>query len=77
MILIYYSPGYQLGAKRTHHPLTGVTVELYAKHPTARRPRWQRLVSLTLPQAARDALADFIGGAPPYPESPDGTRRLP
>lgn len=77
MILIYTSPGYLLGGKRINHPITGPTVELYAKHPTAQHPRWQRLVSLTLPQAARDALADFLGAAPPYPESPNGTRRQP
>lgn len=60
MILIYDSPGFRLGAKRTVHPVTGPTVELFAKHPTAKRPHWRRLVSLTLPQPALEALAAFI-----------------
>lgn len=64
MILIYDSPGYRLGAKRIEHPITGVTFELYAKHPTARRPRWQLVTQLTIPPEARQRLAALLGAAP-------------
>jgi hypothetical protein len=77
MILIYTSPGYLLGGKRINHPITGPTVELYAKYPAAQHPRWQRLVSLTIPQEARQRLAEFLGASPPYPEAPGGARSQP
>jgi hypothetical protein len=59
-IIIHDSPGYQLAARTTSNPVVGTTVELFAKHPKAQRPRWQRISCFTLPPESFRSLAEVF-----------------
>ncbi len=58
--LIYQAPGYILTGRNSRHPITGRTLELFARYPQALHPRDQRLLQLTLPPESFKALARFI-----------------
>lgn len=46
-VLIHAAPHFELAGVATVTS-AGRTVELFQRHPRAKRPRWQRLVCLTL-----------------------------
>lgn len=77
MILIHDTPGYRLGYKTTHHGVAGTTVELFAKHPKANRPRWQRIACFTLPPDSLGRLSRVFGEASLLPGPSWGKGRLP
>ena len=67
MHMIHDQPGYQLGSRTTSDPISGTTVELFAKHPRAKRPRWQRIVCLTLPVESLRSLSEVFADASALP----------
>ena len=75
-ILIHDTPGYQISYRTTSHSVTGTTVELFAKHPKAQRPRWQRFACLTLPPESFRSLSEVFADAATLPGPSWGAGRL-
>lgn len=73
--LIHDTPGYQIAYRTTSHPVVGTTVELFAKHPKAQRPRWQRFACLTLPPESHGLLAEVFALASVLPGPRWGRQR--
>ncbi len=67
MKIIHSTPGVQIEARVTIHPITGKTVELFQTMPQAQHVRPQRIACLTLPQASFSRLAALLNGE----EEPD------